>query len=73
MANNINGIKLNILCPKCPLIPIINITSTKERTLICEYRCPSFHMGFVRLEDIILNKNNNNQNMAVNVIYANQK
>ena len=62
MNNNINESKINILCQKCPLIPIINITSTKEGTLIYEYRCPSFHMGLARLEDIISNKNINSRN-----------
>ena len=54
-------IKTKIICPKCPLIPIINITSTKEGTLICEYRCPSFHMGIVKIEEMIFNKNNKNK------------
>ena len=67
MGNNINNdqniimvnknIKTNIICPKCPLTPIISITSTKEGTLICEYRCPSFHMGLVKLEEMIYNHN----------------
>jgi hypothetical protein len=60
MGNNANMYstnKINILCNKCPLIPIINITSTKEGTLIYEYRCPYFHMGYARLEEAILNNN----------------
>ncbi len=59
MDNNINESKVNILCQKCPLIPIINVTSTKEGKLAFEYRCPSSHMGLVKLEDIISNKNIN--------------
>jgi len=51
------NIKTNIICQKCPLTPIINITSTKEGTIICEYRCPSFHMGLVKLEEMIFKKN----------------
>ena len=65
MGNNINNdyniiisanhkVKTNIICPKCPLIPIINITTTKEGTIICEYRCPSFHMGLIKLEEMII-------------------
>ena len=53
--NNNNNNKINILCHKCPLIPIINITTTKEGTLICEYRCPLFHMGFIKFEEMISN------------------
>ena len=55
------SIKPKIICPKCPLIPIINITSTQEGTLICEYRCPSFHFGIVKLEEMIFNKNRKNK------------
>ena len=47
-------IKSNIICLKCPLIPIINITSTKEGTIVCEYRCPSFHMGLIKLDEMII-------------------
>ena len=60
--NNIEDIKINIICPKCPFMPIINITATKERTLICEYRCPSFHMGLVKIEKMISGYNNGNKN-----------
>ena len=60
--NNIEDIRINIICPKCPFMPIINITETKERTLICEYRCPSFHMGLVRIEKMISGYNNANKN-----------
>jgi len=55
---NIGKNKIDIICHKCPLIPIISITLTKEGTLICEYRCPSFHMGFIRFEEVFSNKNN---------------
>ena len=50
-------VKTNIICPKCPLSPIINITQTKEGTLICEYRCPLFHMGLIKLDKMIYDKN----------------
>ena len=61
MGNNVNidnTRKINILCNKCPLIPIINITSTKEGTLIIEYRCPYLQMGYFRLEEATLDINN---------------
>ena len=57
IANQDVNIKTNIICQKCPLTPIINITSTKEGTIICEYRCPSFHMGLVKFEEMIFKKN----------------
>jgi len=57
-ANIYNTRKINILCNKCPLIPIINITSTKEGTLIIEYRCLYFHMGYIRLEEAFSDINN---------------
>lgn len=57
IVNQDINIKANIICQKCPLTPIINITSTKEGTIICEYRCPSFHMGLVKFEEMILKKN----------------
>ena len=57
IVNQDVNIKTNIICQKCPLTPIINITSTKEGTIICEYRCPSFHMGLVKFEEMILKKN----------------
>ena len=75
MGNNINNegntiinsnqnIKTNIICPKCPLTPIINITSTIEGTVICEYRCPSFHMGLVKIEQMIYNPNKKRNNLG---------
>ena len=57
ILNQNANIKINNICQKCPLTPIINISSTKEGTIICEYRCPSFHMGLVKLEEMILKKN----------------
>ena len=60
----INKIKTKIICPKCPLIPIINITTTKEGTLICEYRCPSFHMGLIKLEEMIKTPNEKNKSKS---------
>ena len=57
IVNQDVNIKTNIICQKCPLTPIINITSTKEGTIICEYRCPSFHMGLTKFEEMILKKN----------------
>ena len=55
ILNELQNIKTNIVCPKCPLTPIINITETKEGTLVCEYRCPSLHMGIVKIEEMISN------------------
>lgn len=60
----INKIETKIICPKCPLIPIINITTTKEGTLICEYRCPSFHMGLIKLEEMIKTPNEKNKSKS---------
>ena len=57
IINEEENIKTHIICPKCPLIPLINIISTKEGTLICEYRCPSFHLGLVKLDEMIFNPN----------------
>lgn len=47
-----------ILCPKCPLTPIISFTLNKEGILTCEYRCPYIHFGQVYFENIIKDKEN---------------
>lgn len=47
-----------IICPKCPLTPIISISLNQEGILQCEYRCSFMHFGQIPLEDIIKDKEN---------------
>ena len=49
---------INIICPKCPLTPIISISLNEESILTCEYRCPYMHFGLIPLEDIDKDKEN---------------
>ena len=41
-----------IICPNCPLTPIISITLNSENVLTCEYRCPFMHFGTIPFEDL---------------------
>ena len=43
--------KMNIICPKCSLTPIISISLNSEGILSCEYRCPYMHFGIIPFED----------------------
>ena len=43
---------IEIICPKCPLNPIISIFLNSEGILTCEYRCPFMHFGQIPFEDI---------------------
>ena len=52
-----NNIK-DLLCPKCPLTPIISISLDSKGKLNCEYRCPFIHFGNIPFEDILKNKEN---------------
>ena len=47
-----------MICPKCPLTPIISLSINSESVLICEYRCPFMHFGHIPLEDITKDKEN---------------
>ena len=50
--------KIEIICPKCPLTPIISISINAEGILTCEYRCPFMHFGVIPFEDIDKDKEN---------------
>ena len=47
-----------IICPKCPLTPIISISLNSEGILTCEYRCPFMHFGQIPLKDLPKDKEN---------------
>ncbi len=47
-----------MLCPKCPLTPIISLSLNTEGILTCEYRCPFMHFGHVPFEEIGKDKEN---------------
>ena len=47
-----------IICPKCPLTPIISIFLNPEGILTCEYRCSFMHFGQIPFEDISKDKEN---------------
>lgn len=49
----------DILCPKCPLTPIISISLNSKGILICEYRCPFMHFDKIPYEDILKDKEKN--------------
>ena len=42
------------ICPKCPLTPIISIVPSSQGNVLCEYRCPFFHMGITKFENLFL-------------------
>ena len=42
----------DIICPNCPLTPIISLFMNKENKLTCEYRCPNLHFGYIPFTDI---------------------
>lgn len=50
--------KEEIICPKCPLTPIISLSLNNEGVLICEYRCQFMHFGHIPFEDITKDKEN---------------
>ena len=45
-----------MICPKCPLTPIISLSLTAEGNLVCEYRCPFMHFGQIPFDDITKDK-----------------
>ena len=47
-----------MICPKCPLTPIISLSLNSESVLTCEYRCPFMHFGHIPFEDITKDKEN---------------
>ena len=46
-----------IICPYCPLSPIINNFLNEEGRLTTEYRCPNLHYGYIPFEDLFKNQN----------------
>ena len=47
-----------IICPNCPLTPIISIFLNEENgKLTCEFRCPNLHFGYIPFSDLFKNKN----------------
>ena len=51
-------IQNEIICPKCPLTPIISIFLNSEGILTCEYRCSFMHFGQIPFDDISKDKEN---------------
>ena len=49
--------KREIICPFCPLTPIINIFISEDGILTSEFRCPNLHNGFIPFSDIFKNIN----------------
>ena len=45
-----------IICPHCPLTPIINNFLNEEGILTTEYRCPNLHWGYIPFDDLFKNK-----------------
>lgn len=41
-----------IICPKCPLTPILSICQDSEGKLTCEYKCPFMHFGTIPFSEI---------------------
>ena len=46
-----------IICPHCPLTPIISTFLNEEDILTTEYRCPNLHFGYIPFDDLFKNKN----------------
>ena len=42
----------DIICPNCPLTPIISIFMNEKNELTCEYRCPNLHFGYIPFTDL---------------------
>ena len=45
-----------IICPFCPLTPIINNFLNQDGQLTTEYRCPNLHYGYIPFSDLFKNK-----------------
>ena len=45
----------DIICPNCPLTPIISIFMNEKNELTCEYRCPNLHFGYIPFSDLFKN------------------
>ena len=45
-----------IICPFCPLTPIINNFLNHEGRLTTEYRCPNLHYGYMPFDDLFKNQ-----------------
>lgn len=52
------SIEGEIICPKCPLTPIISILLNSEGILTCEYRCPFMHFGQIPFDELTKDKEN---------------
>ena len=50
--------KEEIICPNCPLTPIINLFLNEDSKLTCEFRCPNMHFGHIPFRDLFKYKNN---------------
>ena len=49
--------KEEIICPNCPLTPIINLFLNEDSKLTCEFRCPNMHFGHIPFRDLFKYKN----------------
>ena len=52
------SIQKEIICPFCPLTPIISIFIKENGILTTEFRCPNLHNGCLPFNDIFKNKDN---------------
>ena len=57
-GNESKSIKEEIICPKCPSTPIINIFLNQEGALTSEYRCQNMHYGSVPFDELFKNRKN---------------
>ena len=52
------SIQREIICPFCPLTPIVSIFVKENGILTAEFRCPNLHNGYLPFSDIFKNKDN---------------
>ena len=56
-AKSIISPKEEIICPNCPLTPIINLFLNEDNKLTSEFRCPNLHFGHIPFSDLFKHKN----------------
>ena len=54
-----------IICPYCPLSPIINNFLNEEGRLTTEYRCPNLHYGYIPFEDLFKNQHKHGKSCSL--------
>ena len=55
--NKLISPKEEIICPQCPLTPIINLFLNEDNKLTCEFRCPNMHFGHIPFIELFKYKN----------------